>query len=95
MTIPHSLGMEEAKRRIRDFLEQNKNRADSKFTNLEHSSSGDMESFKFRAMGFAVAGWFKVEPANLLIELQFPLAALPFRGRAETEILSKVRAILA
>jgi|SRR5579872_1645597 len=95
MTIPHALGLEEAKRRISDFVARKKERTDSRFTDLEQSNNGQIESFKFRAMGFSVGGWFKIQPAELLVEISFPLAALPFKGLVEKEIRSQAEAILA
>jgi hypothetical protein len=95
LTIPHALGTEEAKRRINNFLADTRGRAGSRVSDLEESWNGDVETIRFRAMGFAVGGRLMVQPAALLVEVDFPLAALPLKGRVEREILSHATTLLA
>jgi hypothetical protein len=95
LTVPHALGKEEAKRRITDFITGTRGQIGRMVTDLEQSWNGDVENFRFRALGFAVAGRLSVEPAALLVEMDVPLAALPLRGRVEREILGHATTLLA
>ena len=95
LTISHSLGTEEAKRRITNLVAETQKQFGGMISDLEESWSGDTGSFHFRVMGFAIAGRLEVEPALVQIEISFPFAALPFKSRVETEILSQAKALLA
>jgi hypothetical protein len=46
-------------------------------------------------MGFSVSGKLDVQPARVLVELNLPWAAWPFKGRVENEILARARLLLA
>jgi hypothetical protein len=94
LTIPHTLAKEEAKRRIDNLMADTRNGAATMVTDLEQSWNGDVQSFRFRAWGFAVSGSVTVNPADLLIEAQVPLAALPFKGRMEKEIRAHAEKLL-
>lgn len=95
LSIPHTLGTEEAKQRINKLATETKKQFGGMVTDLEESWTNDTGNFKFRAMGMAVAGRLDVEPAQVRIELGFPLAALAFKSRIEQEITSKAKALLA
>ena len=49
----------------------------------------------FNAMGFAIDGHLDVKPADVLIEINLPRAAIPFKGRIESEILKHAKELLA
>jgi hypothetical protein len=95
LTVPHALGKEEAKRRISDLITNTGVRLPNAVSDIEQSWSGDIETFRFRALGFSVAGRLSVEAASLLVEMDVPLAALPLKGRVEREILSHATTLLA
>jgi hypothetical protein len=46
-------------------------------------------------MGFNVTGKLDVQAAQVMIELNLPMAAYPLKGRIENEILTHARELLA
>ncbi len=95
LVIPHTLGVEEAKRRISRLVAETRDEFGHMISDLEESWNGNVETFRFRAMAFAVHGTIEAQPAAVLIELHYPFAAIPFKGRVESELLKHARALLA
>ena len=89
LSIPHTLGKDEARRRINDLIANSRESLATKISDLEQAWNGDAQSFRFRTMGFAVSGSLLVQPAEVLVEVDLPFAALPFKGRLEKEIRSR------
>jgi len=94
LTVPHTLGQEEAKRRVASLMADSRTRFADKISNAVESWNGNIESFSFKAMGFSVSGTLEVQPAQILIEMSLPLAAYPLKGRIENEILTHARELL-
>ena len=94
LSVPHSLGQEEAKRRIADWMAQSRGQFAGKISDVAEAWNGYVDTFHFRAMGFALSGTLEVQPAALSIEMTIPWAALPLQGRLESEILTRARQLL-
>ena len=95
LSVPHQLGQDEAKSRVSKLIADSRGQFGDKVTDLEEAWTGNIEAFSFRAMGFAVDGQLDVQPAEVLIDINIPWAALPFKGRVESEILKHARELLA
>jgi Putative polyhydroxyalkanoic acid system protein (PHA_gran_rgn) len=93
--VPHSLGNEEAKRRIEGLLGDVKREFGDRITDLEEKWTGDQATFSFRAMGFGVSGTLAIEPSLVRLSGKLPMAALPFRGRIEQVIRERATALLS
>jgi hypothetical protein len=94
LSVPHSLAQEEAKNRITSLIADSRNRFAGRVSNAAESWTGFVDAFSFDAMGFSVNGKLDVQPAQVIIELNLPLAAYPFKGRIENEILTHARQLL-
>jgi hypothetical protein len=95
LSVPHALGQEEAKRRVTNLLAESRAKFGAHASDVTETWNGHMNNFSFRALGFSVSGTLEAQPSQLVIDIQFPLAALPFKGRVESEILSRARELLA
>lgn len=95
LSVPHVLGQEEAKKRIASLLADTRTRFGGQVSEVTEAWAGYVDTFSFRALGFSVAGKLEVQAAQLLVDLDLPFAALPFKGRVESEILSHARQLLA
>ena len=93
--VSHNLGTEVATERIKKLAAETKRQFGAMVSDLEESWSGNTATVKFRAMGMVVSGRFFVEPAVVRIELDIPLAALPFKRRIEEVVLTEAKAVLA
>jgi hypothetical protein len=95
LSVPHQLGQEVAKSRIVGLMADSRNRFAGQVSDMAESWNGYVDAFSFRALGFSVSGKLDVQPAQVLIELNVPLAAYPLKGRIEKEILAHARELLA
>jgi hypothetical protein len=95
LSVEHKLTQEEAKKRIANLLADCRNRFAGQISDVAESWHGLVNSFSFKAMGFAVSGQLDVQPAQVRIELNLPWAAIPIKGRIESEILTHARQLLA
>jgi len=95
LSVPHQLGQDEAKSRVSKLIAETRGRFGGRVTDLEEAWTGNIDAFHFRAMGFAVDGQIEVQPAEVRIDVDLPWAALPFKGRIESEILKHARELLA
>lgn len=95
LSVPHGLGQEEARNRIAGFLAESRAHLAGQVSHPVESWNGYANEFSFEAMGFSVSGKLDVQPARVLVELNLPWAAWPFKGRVENEILARARLLLA
>jgi hypothetical protein len=95
LSVPHQLGQEVAKNRIAGLMADSRNRFAGQVTDVAESWNGYVDAFSFRALGFSVSGKLDVQPDQVFIELNLPLAAYPLKGRIEKEILTHAQELLA
>jgi hypothetical protein len=95
LSVPHVLTQEEAKKRVGNLLAETRTKFGAKVSDVTEAWTGWVNSFSFRALGFSVGGKLEVQAAQLLIDMDIPFAALPFKGRVESEILAHARQLLA
>jgi len=94
LSVTHTLGQPEAKTRIASLIADSRNRFAGQISKVTESWNGYADAFSFEAMGFAVKGSLDVQPAQVLIELDLPWAAYPFKSRIEEELLTHARQLL-
>jgi hypothetical protein len=95
LSIPHNLSQEEAKNRITGLIADCRNKFAGRVSNVAESWTDSANAFSFQAMGFSVSGKMEVRPDRVLVEMNLPLAAYPFKARIENEILTHARQLLA
>jgi hypothetical protein len=93
LSIPHCLNQDEAKTRIVGFIADARRQIGG-VSDLKENWAGNVGTYKFRAVGFAVEGRLEVLPDVLAVEIDFPFAALPWKGKAENEIRTQAVALL-
>jgi hypothetical protein len=94
LNIPHNLGPEEAKTRIIGFISDARAQIGG-VTDMKENWNANVGTYKFRAVGFPVEGRLEVLPEILAVEIDFPFAALPWKGKAENEIRNQACALLS
>lgn len=94
LSLPHDLNENEAKQRIVGFISQARQQIGG-VSDMKENWVGNIGTYKFRAVGFAVESRLEVLPNTLAVEIDFPMAALPWKGKAENEIRTQACALLA
>ena len=95
LSIPHKLGVDEARKRISHLVTDTKKHAAGMISDVQESWEGQHATFSFKVMGFTVSGNLEVAADKVDIEIVFPFAALPFKGKVESEITTRARDLLA
>ncbi len=94
MTIPHTLGTEEALKRIQGMLEELKREHGDRVTDLREDWKGERGEFSLKAMGFSVSGALEVLAAEVRVSGELPWSAKPFQGRIESLIRERAERLL-
>ncbi|MEM9186306.1 MAG: polyhydroxyalkanoic acid system family protein [Planctomycetota bacterium] len=81
LTVPHSLGREEAVSRVQGFSEKLKERMGDQVSDLEQSWEGGTLSFSFKTFGFKISGALDVKDDRIDISGDLPFAAAMFKGK--------------
>jgi hypothetical protein len=89
--VPHTLGREEATRRIKEQLPKAKDLV----TDLKQEWHDHTLTFQFTGMGFKISGTMAVEDAAAKVDVDLPLAAAMFKGMIEQRVHKELAAILA
>jgi hypothetical protein len=95
LSVPHVLGQEEAKKRVSNLLAETRAQFGAQISDVTEAWTGWVDNFSFRALGFSFQGKLEVQAAQLIIDIDLPFAALPFKGRVESEIRSRAGQLLA
>jgi hypothetical protein len=95
LSVPHQLGQDEAKNRVSKLIAESRDKFGDKVTDLKEAWTENTDNFSFDAMGFAVDGQLNVQGNAVMIDINLPWAALPFKGRIESEILKHAKELLA
>lgn len=95
ISMPHTLGQEEALRRLQAALEKAKARNEGKVTNLQENWSGNRLDYSFSTFGFNVKGDVTVEPSEVKLNGTLPFAAMMFKGKIEQTVREELSRILA
>jgi hypothetical protein len=91
LQVMHSLGREEATRRIKEQAAK----AREHVSDLEENWQDHTLTFRFKAMGFRVNGELTVEDALVMIEVDLPLAAAMVKGMIEQRLRQEIAGVLA
>lgn len=94
MQVPHHLTQEEATSRVKTLIQDLRIQFGSQVRHLQEEWSQNGSSFRFDVMGFTVSGTLSIEPTQVELTGQLPMAALPFRNRIETVIRNKLTSLL-
>ena len=92
--LPHTLGQDEAARRLKERFDFATEMYRSQLKDLDHRWDDHTFSFGFHAMGMKVAGTLAVEPANVKLNVDLPFAAMLFKKAIEERVRHEVGRML-
>ena len=95
ITVPHSLGKEEALTRLKGMLTSVKENYGSQVSDLKENWTDNGGTFSFKAMGFKISGELTVVDDEVRVDAEFPWAAKPFQSTIETAIRERAERLLA
>lgn len=92
--LPHALGKEPAKEKLRHFLANVRQEYAQVVSELTESWEGDTLQFSFKTYGFQVSGKLQVMENQVKLDGSLPLAAMMFKGRVEQTIREQLERLL-
>jgi hypothetical protein len=95
LSLPHKLGAEEAKKRVNHLIAETRVKFADLISNVEESWNGNVETFQFKVKGLSVNGMIEARDDAVIIQMQLPFAALPFKNKVESDLLKHARELLA
>jgi hypothetical protein len=95
ITVPHSLGADEATTRLKNFFQKMKERHGDKVSNLEEAWDGNRLNYAFSTYGFHIKGDVSVEPNEVKMNGALPFAAMMFKGKIEQTVREELDKLLA
>ncbi len=93
--IPHVLGQDEALRRLKAKFAAAKAEHQDRVSDYKEEWQEHIFSFGFKALGMAVSGTVAVEPKEIKLAAQLPLAAMLMKSTIEEHIRREVDALLS
>jgi putative polyhydroxyalkanoate system protein len=90
MQIAHTLGRDEATRRIKEQLAKVRGQV----SDIEEQWQDHTLTFRFKVMGFSVNGTVAVEETVVKIDVELPLAAMMVKGMIEQRLRQEVAGVL-
>jgi hypothetical protein len=94
LEVPHTLGREEATRRLQQQFELARGAYGSYVSDLQQEWKENTLSFAFRAAGMKVAGLVAVEEALVRVQADLPLAAMMLKGTIEQRVKQELSRIV-
>lgn len=88
VTVQLQLGKADALNRIKSVL------SSSDISELQENWYDDGGSFSGKIMGMDVSGSIEVTDTEVEIDITYPMAARPFKGRIESTLQEKAEAVL-
>jgi len=95
LTFPHQLGQEEAVARLKNLLTRVQEKYQAQVSDLHQAWNGNTLAFSFSTYGFKVAGDVIVDPSEVRLDGQIPMAAMIFKGKIESAIRDQLAKELA
>ena len=92
---PYSLGREEALRRMKEKSDEVVRAFGAQVGDLHQEWNDDVLSFRFKTAGMKFSGTAQVEDSRVTLDVQLPLAAMLFKGKAEQRIRKELDELLA
>ena len=95
-TYPHSLGKEEAARRLKERIAAEKiNKANVASVSKEVWNDPYNLDFSMTLFGYRVDGTLKVEDSEIVVNLNLPFVAMMVKGMIEDQMQQQMDAMLA
>ena len=95
MSIPHSIGQEEAMTRIQKLLGNVQQRFAGQLKNVKQDWNNNEGTFSFLVMNMPVSGKLSVNSNDVALDGKLPLAASLFQGKIKEVIMEEAKKVLS
>lgn len=95
MSIPHSIGQEEALNRIKKLLDNVQTQFSGQLKDVQQDWKNNEGSFSFSVMNMPVSGKLTVNNGDVALDGKLPLAASLFQGKIKEVIMEEAKKVLS
>ncbi|RYG23288.1 MAG: hypothetical protein EOO01_44405 [Chitinophagaceae bacterium] len=95
MSIPHSIGQEEALTRIKKLIGNVQTKFAGQVKDVQEEWNGNEGAFSFSVMGMAISGKLTVNNSEVALDGKLPLAASMFQGKIKELIADEAKKVLS
>ena len=95
MSIPHSIGKDEALSRIKNLLGNVQERFSGQIKDVQQNWNDNEGSFSFSVMNMPVSGKFTVNNGDVALDGKLPMAAALFQGKIKEIIMEEGKKVLS
>jgi hypothetical protein len=92
--VAHGLGQEQAVVRLKQFVEQIRDRFEGQVDDASGAWADNVLDFSLVASGVSISGKLTVEESRARVDGNLPLIATPFRGMIEQRITEHLQTAL-
>jgi len=93
--VPHSLGKDAAKEKLKGFVESASERFQGQVSEFEGDWTDSTYAFRLKTYGFVISGDMTVEESSVVMDGTIPFAALPFKGKIEKSFGAELAKVLS
>ena len=95
MSIPHSIGKEQALTRIKNLLGNVQTRFAGQLKDVKQEWNDNEGTFSFSVMNMPVSGKLTVNNGEVALDGKLPLAASLFQGKIKEVIMEEAKKVLS
>ena len=95
MSVPHSLGQEEASQRLKQKFSSIKETYKDQVSDLEEEWNGNVLNFRFTTYGVTIKGDVTAAPSDVKVKADLPMVAMMLKGTIERQISEQLGKLLA
>ena len=92
--VPHTIGREEAHRRLEALVDSMGQKYSDHVTDLHQQWENSTLSFSFKTFGFPIRGTIDVTDDAARVDAEIPLTAMMFKGRIVSEVSDHLKRLL-
>jgi hypothetical protein len=94
ISVPHTLGRQEARRRVGEGLAKVQDRYAGKVGNFQQAWTGDRLDFVVTALGHNIAGWLDVQDDVVRVQVVLPWLLARIAEKLRPQIEDETRRVL-
>lgn len=95
VSVPFKIPQDEALRRIQALIARMRTQFSDRVKDFQESWNGNVGTFSGSAAGMKISGTCTVNPSDVVVDVDLPLAAMFFSGKIESTIQGELQRILA
>jgi hypothetical protein len=95
MSVPHQLGQDEALGRIQHLIADVREQHGNQLSDVHETWSGTTCDLGWKSMGMGMSATVQVNPSDVTIDSNMPMAFTMFKGKVEEIVRDRVTQALA